>query len=58
MKRKITSEEVKHFLESANKQFEEAGFYLHEAKFMRSSDGVLRFIGLEYSEYPIADERK
>jgi len=50
MKRKITAEEVKNFFEACNKEFEEAGFVMHDIHFTRAEDGTLRSVTLNYTE--------
>lgn len=50
MKRKITPQEVRHFFETANKQFEEAGFCLNNVHFTRDDDGKLTEIRMSYTE--------
>lgn len=50
MKRKITAYEVRHFFEGCNKQFEEAGFYLHNVRFGRNENGKLHSVTLKYTE--------
>jgi hypothetical protein len=50
MKRKITSEDVRRFFESAERQFRESGFVLHGVRFVRSSDDKEPLVRMHYSE--------
>ena len=38
MIRKITADEVRHFMEVCDKQFREAGFFINSIKFIRTDD--------------------
>ena len=56
MKRKIDIEEVRRFFETANRQFEEAGVFLHRVRIVRSEDpdtgAETAKIELNYEERP------
>lgn len=50
MTRKITADEVRHFMEACDKQFREAGFYLNSIKFKRTDYDTPPNIILNYEE--------
>lgn len=50
MKRHITADEVRRFFEAANRQFEEAGFYLNSVRFHRNVPEKTDKITLNYTE--------
>ena len=50
MTRKITADEVRHFMEACDKQFREAGFYLNSIKFKRTGYDTPPNIILNYEE--------
>lgn len=53
MTRKITADEVRHFLQALDKQFVEAGFFIHSVRFNRTEDGHSQSILLNYEEKEI-----
>lgn len=58
MKRKITADEVRNFLQASDKQFVEAGFFIHSVRFHRTEDGHSQSILLNYEEIEIDSNRK
>lgn len=48
MTRKITADEVRLFLQALDKQFVEAGFFIHSVRFNRTEDGHSQSILLNY----------
>jgi hypothetical protein len=48
--RKFSIEEVRSFLEAANKQFERGGIFLEGVRFIRDEDGKLERILCSYAE--------
>lgn len=57
MTRKITADEVRHFLQALDKQFVEAGFFIHNVRFNRTEDGHSQSILLNYEEREIDSNR-
>ena len=56
MKRKISADEVRNFLQATNKQFEEAGFVIFNAKFKRNEHTrELTDIILSYENHDIEE---
>ncbi len=59
MNREINIEEIRGFLEAANKQFEQGGIYLQRVLFKRNDDGMLTGLSLSYEDRTTAqDETK
>lgn len=50
MTRKITADEVRHFMEACDKQFREAGFFLNSIHFRRINNETPPHILLNYEE--------
>ena len=50
MIRKITADEVRHFMEVCDKQFREAGFFINSIKFIRTDDKTTPRILFNYEE--------
>lgn len=50
MKRKITADEVRHFIECCDKQFREAGFFLNSVRFLRNDKTDIPQVILNYEE--------
>ena len=50
MTRKITADEVRHFIEACDKQFREAGFFLNSIHFKRTDYDTPPNIILNYEE--------
>ncbi len=50
MEMHITADEVRHFLELANRQFEAEGFYLNSVHFHRNEHQICANITLNYTE--------
>ena len=50
MIRKITADEVRHFLQTLDKQFVKAGFFIHSLRYNRTENGCLQNILLNYEE--------
>lgn len=57
MTRKITADEVRHFLQALDKQFVEAGFFINSARFNRTENGHSQSILLNYEEREIDRNR-
>lgn len=57
MTRKITADEVRHFLKALDKQFVEAGFFIHSLRFNRTEGGHTQSILLNYEERGIDNNR-
>ena len=58
MRRKISAEDVRHFFETAERQFRESGFVLHSVRFVRSSDDKEPLVRMHFSEVEPKTEDK
>lgn len=58
MGRKINIEEIRGFLASASRQFEQGGIYLERVLFKRDDNGVLTGITLSYEDRTTSDTQE
>lgn len=62
MNKKLTIDEVRHFIAAANKQFEQGGIFIERIRFHRSENGNVKDIYIDYEEReataPLNDQKR
>ena len=50
MNKKLTIDEVRHFIAASSKQFEQGGIFIERIRFHRSENGDVKDIYIDYEE--------